>query len=257
MKIFFSFLVYIIIASSVSAQINRGGSSGIRGFGKTQKTFKERVDILTNKWKGFVGNFKENKGSIVGGINFSRQAIHTNGFQSIFNYDLNGLNNNDFKSGFSLGYKFDGLYKSEKPYSLSLTFNEFRTGAKYRSASTLEPFIGAFSNFKANSKFFTIGVTPHFKKLVQITDTSKYKFYIVAGPDIHVRLSKQSLDNKVIQAYRSIIMRGDLGIEFDNNGFYTLYLYYHLPFTSFTVSPIRSRLSTIEFGTTVRFKDLF
>ena len=257
MKIFFSFLVCIIIASSVSAQVNRGGRSGIRGFGKSQKTFKERVDILTNKWKGFVGNFKENKGSIVGGINFSRQAINTNDFSSIFNYDLTGLNNNDFKSGFSLGYKFDGVYKSKRPYSLALTFNEFRTGTKYKSGTSIDPFIGSFTNFKANNKFFTLGITPHFKKLIQITDTSKYKFYVVAGPDLQIRLSKQSLDNKVIQAYHNMLLRSDLGIEFDNNGFYTLYLYYHLPITSFTASPIRSRISTIEFGTSIRFKDLF
>jgi len=253
----YCFLLIIFLAINVTAQNKSGGRSGIRGFGKSTKTFKERVDAINNKWKVFVGNFKENKGSISGGINFSRQVINTNSFSSIFNYDLNGLNNNDFKSGFSLGYKFDGIYKSQRPYSLSLKFNEFRTGTKYQSSSTLEPFIGTFSNFKANNKFFTIEIAPHFKRLVQITDTSKYKFYVVAGPDLHVRLSKQSLDNKVIQAYRNMMLRGDVGLEFDNNGFYTIYLYYHLPITSFTASPIRSRLSTIEFGTTIRFKDLF
>ena len=226
-----------------------------------QHPFRDKVNKFKQdfkkKWdKSFV-EFTDNQINLLAGLNFSKQNIDPGGFSSPFNYNLNQYNSNGFKTGFLLGYRVDGKYKEKHAYSFSININKYSTGTYYKTSSSLSPFIGSFSSFKADDQFLTIGFAAHYKKILPIMDTSKYRLFFVLGPNLETRVSNQSLDNQVIGAYHKFLLRGDLGVEFDNNGYYTIFLHYHQPFTSFTGNSIKTNLTTIELGMMIKASDYF
>jgi hypothetical protein len=78
----------------------------------------------------------------------------------------------------------------------------------------------------------------------------------VAGPSIDTRLSKQSTDNLVNYNYRRFLLRADIGLEYENQSFYTLFMHYKQGVTSFTKSPISTHLNTLEIGLMIKASDL-
>jgi hypothetical protein len=225
------------------------------------KSFKEQWSNLTSGIskslsKGF-SDFSDNHVNLLAGINFSKQTIDAGGYTSPFNYNESQIGNNNFKPGFTLGYIVDGVYKKKHEYSLAVNINKYTAGANYQSNTTLAPFIGSFSHFKADDQFATLGIAAHYKKRLPVLDPNKYKLYVVAGPNLETRLSNQSLDNQVASAYHKMLLRADLGVEFDNNGYYTIYLHYHQPITSFTSDPIKTKFTTLELGMMLRASDIF
>lgn len=192
---------------------------------------------------------------LMGGMNFAKQNIRSGGFNAPFVYSVE--QKNVFKAGFMGGLRLDGKYKSKHPYALELTLNKYATGTNYKEIKTLAPFIGGFSNFKAEDQLFTLNIAALYKKVLPVMDTTKFKFYFVAGPSIDIRLSGQSLDNQVRNNYSKLFLRAHLGLEFNNNDYYTLFFHYKQGLHSITKSPIQTGLNSFNMGMMIKASDLF
>lgn len=211
---------------------------------------------LNSNWKKTFNDSSENHLYLFAGGNFSRQRINTKSYASPFNYNAEAVQQNNFKTGFELGFRVDGRIQKKHLYALGMQLNKYTAGAGYHAFSSMPPFLGSFTSFKADAQFLTISISGYYKKLLPIMDTSKHRFYLLVGPNFEKRISNQSLDNQVFNAYRQILVRGDLGVEFDNNGYYTLYLHYHQPFYSFT-NHVKTAFTSISLGVILRASDLF
>ena len=218
------------------------------------KKFKKS---FTASWKKTFINFTDNSTYLLAGINFSSQAITAAGYNSSFNYNISDNTMGGFKPGYFAGIRVDGLYKVKHNYSFQVSLNKLATTNNYNDAKSLAPFLGRFSNFKADDQFLNLNMAIHYKKLLAISDTSKYHFYFVLGPSLDSRLSKQSADNLVNNNYVRFLLRGDVGLEFENKNFYTLFLHYKQGLTSFTKSPIKTNLNSFELGMMIKANDLF
>ena len=215
---------------------------------KFKKNFKASWD------KTFV-NFTNNSTYLLGGMNFSNQAITAAGFNSSFNYNISDNSTAGYKPGYFAGFRVDGLYKDKRNYSFQVSLNKIATANNYKDAKSLSPFLGSFSNFKADAQFLNLSMAMHYKKLLVISDTSKYQFYFVLGPSLDKRLSKQSADNLVNNNYSRFLLRADVGFEFENKNFYTLFLHYKQGLTSFTKSPIKTNVNSFELGMMIKASD--
>ena len=227
--------------------LSRPGSEQIQ---KLKKNF-------TASWNKTFVNFTDNSTYLLAGMNFSNQGITDAGFNSSFNYNISENTAGGFKPGYFAGFRVDGLYKDKRNYSFQVSLNKIATANNYKDAKSLPPFLGSFSNFKADDQFLNLSMAMHYKKLLAISDTSKFKFYFVLGPSLDTRLSKQSADNLVNNNYARFLLRGDVGFEFENKNFYTLFLHYKQGLTSFTKSPIKTNVNSFELGMMIKASDLF
>lgn len=219
--------------------------------------FTKLKKVFTTKWEQVFINFTENNVYLIGGMNFGKQNIKAAQYDAVFNYELNKYNKNVFKPGYLGGVRIDGNYKEKYPYAFAFIFNKIASGTNYQETKYLPPFIGSFSNFKAEEQFFLLSITTLYKKNIQITDTTKFKFYFVAGPNLDIRLSKQSTDNLVSNAYRALFLNATVGIEFNNQNFYSLFFHYKNGLGSITKNPIRTKLNLFEMGMMIKASDLF
>jgi hypothetical protein len=221
----------------------------------------DRVQAFKKKFKAswhqrFI-NFTENNTYLQAGMGFSKQTITAGSYNSNFNYNLSELNSNVFKLGYSFGFRVDGKYKEKHNYSFGMVLNNLVTGNHYKDSKSLSPFIGSFSNFKADDRFLNLSISTHYKKQLTITDTSKYVFSLVIGSSLDTRLSEQSPDNLVNYNYSRFLLREDLGLEFENKNFYSLFLHYKKGVTSFTKSPVSTNINSLEIGMMIKASDLF
>jgi hypothetical protein len=131
------------------------------------------------------------------------------------------------------------------------------TGTNYKESVALQPFLGSFSPFKADNVFWMLNTAVHYKTVLNISDTSKFKFRLVLGPSLDTRLSKSSEDNIANSNYHRFVLRGDIGLEFTNRTYYTFFLHYKQGLTSFTAAPINTTLNSIDFGMLVKASDFF
>lgn len=217
------------------------------------QAFKKSIEKDFNKV--FI-DFKDNNVYLLAGIGFSKQYISTGSYNSIFNYVLQN-NNAAFKPGYFAGFRVDGIYKEKHLYSFAFSLDKISTGTSYSSSTSLEPFIGNFSRFKADDQFLNFSIAAHYKKLLPFKPSERTLFYVVAGPSIDTRLSGQSADNLVNNNYRRFLLRADIGIEYENKSFYTLFMHYKQGVTSFTKSPISTHLNSIEIGLLMKASDIF
>ena len=217
---------------------------------KFKKNFKA-------SWNKTFVNFTDNSTYLLAGMNFSNQAITAAGFNSSFNYNISDNSTAGYKPGYFAGFRVDGLYKDKRNYSFQVSLNKIATANNYKDAKSLSPFLGSFSNFKADDQFLNLSMAMHYKKLLVISDTSKYVFSLVIGPSLDTRLSEQSADNLVNNNYSRFLLRADVGVEFENKNFYTLFLHYKKGVTSFTKSPISTNINSLEIGMMIKASDLF
>jgi hypothetical protein len=190
-------------------------------------------------------------------MNFSNQGITAAGYNSSFNYNISDNTTGGYKPGYFAGFRVDGLYRDKRNYSFQVSLNKIATANNYKDAKSLPPFLGSFSHFKADDQFLNLSMAMHYKKLLAISDTSKYQFYFVLGPSLDTRLSAQSADNLINKNYTRFLLRGDIGLEFENKKFYTLFLHYKQGLTSFTKSPIKTNVNSFELGMIIKASDLF
>jgi hypothetical protein len=222
----------------------------------TEATEKFKKNFTASWNKTFV-NFTDNSTYLLAGMNFSNQGITAAGYNSSFNYNISDNTTGGYKPGYFAGFRVDGLYRDKRNYSFQVSLNKIATANNYKDAKSLPPFLGSFSNFNADDQFLNLSMAMHYKKLLAISDTSKYQFYFVLGPSLDTRLSKQSADNLVNKNYARFLIRGDVGLEFENKNFYTLFLHYKQGLTSFTKSPIKTNVNSFELGMMIKASDLF
>jgi hypothetical protein len=206
-------------------------------------------------WNRVFIDFTDNDIMLMAGINFAKQNIRANDYTSPFLYAVE--QKNVFKPGFLAGFRVDGKYKEKYPYAVAFTLNKYSAGANYKETKAVEPFIGGFSNFNAAEQSLSLNMTALYKKLIPISDTAKYKFYVVGGPSLDIRLSRQALDNQVNNNYRRMFLRAQIGVEFVNNDFYTLYFHYKQGVHSITKSSIQTGFNNFDLGILIKASDLF
>jgi hypothetical protein len=212
---------------------------------------------FTSSWNKTFVNFTDNNTYLLGGINFSNQVITAGEYNASFNYNISDNTAGGYKPGYFAGFRVDGLYHDKRNYSFQVSLNKIATANNYKDAKSLPPFLGSFSNFKADDQFLNLSMAMHYKKLLAISDTSRYLFYFVLGPSLDTRISGQSADNLVNKNYARFLLRGDVGFEFENKNFYTLFLHYKQGLTSFTKSPIKTNVNSFELGMMIKASDLF
>ena len=247
------FLLIIFISSSVHAQIltkKQQDSAFLLHPGQ------ERIQkIKKSLAKAFV-NFEGNELSLYGSLNFSKQNINDNAITAPINYLYNNVNNNSYNTGFSGGFRIDGLYKDKHAYSFSVGINRIVVGNYYTQKYTLTPFIEDFTHFKADNVFTTFNIAAHYKQLIPVHDISKHKLYIVFGPSLDYKISNISNENLIDGAGNRAIINGDIGTEFDNNGYYVLYAHYKLG-VNLISSSLPIQLNRFEMGMSMKLNDLF
>ncbi len=194
---------------------------------------------------------------LIGGMNFSKQSITLNTYNSKFNYDLNDYQKNVFKPAYLLGVQYQNKINATSNYAFSVVLNKLVTGTNYTSINKLAPFINNFTKFKAEDQFIMLDINAYLKQLIPVGDTSKYKFYVVAGPSLNMRISEQSADNLIYTSYNRYYLSGNGGLEFNNQGYYTLFVHYKYALNSFTKAPITTNLNSVEMGVMIKTSNLF
>lgn len=217
---------------------------------------KFKLDFLRSSDRAFL-NFTDNSVYLLAGMNLSKQNITTGGYSSNFNYDLGDYNKNAFNPGYFAGFRVDGKFKQKHNYSFAVSLNKIASGTSYKDAGSLSPFLGTFSKFKADNQFFTLSIAMHYKKIILLGDTAKHKLYFVFGPSVDTRLSGQGADNLVNNNYHRLLIRGDAGLEFDNQSKFTFFMHYKQGLSSFTKAPITINLNSVELGMMIKASDLF
>ena len=210
---------------------------------------------FTSTWNKVFIDFTDNDVLLMAGMNFAKQNIRANNYNAPFVYAVE--QKDVYKPGCMAGFRVDGKFKEKHPYAVAFTGNKYAAGANYKETKSLEPFIGGFSSFKAAEQLFSLNMTALYKKIIPISDTAKYKFYIVAGPSLDIRLSGQGLDNQVNNNYRKIFLRAHLGLEFDNKSYYTIFFHYKQGIHSVTKSPIHTGFNSFDLGMLIKASDFF
>ena len=252
-KFLLLFSILSFAASSLTAQtLTKKQQDSLYLLNPGQERIRKIKKSLAKKFVNFVGNDV----SLFGNLVLSKQKINDNGVTAPINYLYNTVNSNTFNSGYSGGFRIDGIYKEKHRYALSFAVNRVAAGNNYKNKYSLSPFIDDFTHFKADNNFTTINVAAHYKKLLPVNAMNKYKFYAVFGPSFDYKISRISNEQLINGAGNRAIINGDLGAEFDNKGYYVLYAHYKLG-VNMTSSSVPVQLNRFEIGMSIKAKDLF
>jgi hypothetical protein len=252
-KFLLLFSILSIAASSITAQTltkKQQDSAYLVNPGQ------ERIRKIKKSFAKTFVNFVGNDVSLFGALALSKQNINDNGVTAPINYLYNTVNSNTFNTGYSGGFRIDGIYKEKHRYALSFAVNRISVGNNYKNKYSLSPFIDDFTHFKADNNFTTLSVAAHYKKLLPVNDMNKYKFYAVFGPSFDYKISSISKQNLINGAGNRSIINGDLGAEFDHKGYYVLYAHYKLG-VYMSSSSVPVQLNRFEIGMSIKAKDLF
>ena len=191
------------------------------------------------------------------GINFSKQTISGMDYTLPFNYDVNKINNDVYKPGYFVGARWERIFNNTHLYNIEVGLQKISTGTKYATITNLDPFIGEFVQHKADDQFFVLNISANYKKLLPFKNLEKFKLYALVGPSMDIRLSNQSINNRVTNSYKKILLRANIGLELDNNGYYTIFMHYKPSLSSFTKQPITTNLNSFELGMMLNVNDIF
>jgi hypothetical protein len=252
-KFLLLFSIVSIAASSLTAQtLTKKQQDSAYLLNPGQERIRKIKQSLAKKFVNFVGNDV----SLFGNLVLSKQSINDKGVTAPINYLYNTVNSNTFNSGYSGGFRIDGIYKEKHRYALSFAVNRISVGNNYKNKYSLSPFIDDFTHFKADNNFTTLSIAAHYKKLLPVNAMNKYKFYAVFGPSFDYKISHISNEQLINGAGNRAIINGDLGAEFDNKGYYVLYAHYKLG-VNMTSSSVPVQLNRFEIGMSIKAKDLF
>jgi hypothetical protein len=252
-KFLLLFSIASIFASSLTAQtLTKKQQDSLYLLNPSQERIRKIKKSLAKKFVNFVGNDV----SLFGSLILSKQNINDNVVTAPIHYVYNDVNSNTFNSGYSGGFRIDGIYKEKHRYALSFAVNRVAAGNYYKNKYSLSPFIDDFTHFKADNKFTTLSIAAHYKKLLPVNAMNNYKFYAVFGPSFDYKISSISKQNLINGAGNRSIINGDLGAEFDNKGYYVLYAHYKLG-VNMTSSSVPVQLNRFEIGMSIKAKDLF
>jgi hypothetical protein len=252
-KILICFSFLFLLVQEVNAQtLTKKQQDSAYLVNPSQERIRKIKKSLAKTFVNFVGNDVSLFGSLV----LSKQNINDNGITAPINYLYNTVNSNTFNTGYSGGFRIDGIYKEKHRYSLSFAVNRIAAGNDYKNKYSLSPFIDDFTHFKADNNFTTLSIAAHYKKLLPVNDMNKYKFYALFGPSFDYKISSISSENLVNGAGNRAIINGDLGAEFDNKGYYVLFAHYKFGSNLFK-STVPVQLNRFEIGMSIKAKDLF
>jgi len=224
---------------------------------KLKTYFGDNVLQFTRFFSTYWNKTSDKNTYLSAGMGFSRQDISAGDYNSSFIHNLSDFNTNVYQPGFHVGYRVDGKYNKRHNYSFGVVLNYLITVNNYKDSRSLAPFLGSFSNFKAEDRFLNLSIALHYKKLLFINYLENHKFYAVVGPSMDTRLSEQSLDNLVNNNYSRFLVRADAGVEFENQNFYIIFIHYKYGINSFTKSPVSSNINSLEIGMMIRASDYF
>lgn len=195
--------------------------------------------------------------SLFGGLNLSKQDIEINHYTSKFNYSREKFQNNLYKPGYFIGLRLDGSNESENNFDLSFSFHQYNSGTNYLDTPHLTPFMGSFTNYKADDKLAVLNLSTNYKRLLNNHSTANSSLYFIIGPSIDFRLSDQTSDNQIQHNYKKIAAYANIGIEFNNQSYYSLFIHYKQAINSLTNNTIVTKLSVFELGTVFKLSDIF
>ncbi len=264
LKIAFNFLLFILLYESTQAQVKSMEKkqtieqidSAFLKHPIRDKLLQIKTGIQKSWNKTFV-DFNDNKVFVFGGLNLSKQIIQTGKYNANFNYNLSNYNKSAYKPGYFAGLRIDGIFKEKHLYSFIFSVDKLSTGTSYKNSTSLTPFMGEFSKFKADDQFLNFSFAAHLKKQIPFIKLHNKLFYVVGGPSVETRLSRQSADNLINNNYRRFLFRADLGLEFNNNDYYTLFVHYKKSISSFTKMTITTNMNTIQLGMMIKASDIF
>jgi len=250
-------LVYLFLFAEISFSQTKTDSKKANKSAPFIQLSKDKMQAFeqsfNKSWNKTFTDFSKNEISLYGAINFSKQRINNQPISTPFNYNL--VNEKSFKPGFVAGARIDGLYKKKYNYAFQMSLSMINAGNYYINKTRLEPFLGDFTQYKIDNKFATLNLSVLCKKPI-FFNASKYKLYAVAGPGLDIRISAFSNDQRVKNTGSRLFANGHMGLEFNDNGYYLLFLHYKHGFTVFH-SPAPIQLSSFELGIAVTTKDLF
>lgn len=213
--------------------------------------------IINTDAQNIKSKVHSNKGySLFGALTFNHQSVNYEGINTPFNYLYSSINNNQFKTGYSGGLRYDGISKQKNNYSFNFAISRVSTGTFYKNKYTIAPFTDDFSKYKAEEQFTTLSFAAHYKILLPVNDMLKHKFYLVLGPSIDYKISKMSEEHFINGSANRAFINGDFGAEFDNKGYYVLYAHYKIG-KNLTKSAASFHINRFEFGFSMKLKDLF
>ena len=264
LKITFISLFFILLYENADAQVKFGNrkqtveqlDSAFLKHPIKDKLLQIKVNI-TKKWNKKFVDFKDNQVYVFGGLSLSNQNINTGNYSSNFNYDLSNYNKSAYKPGYYAGLRIDGIFKEKHLYSFIFSLDKISTGTAYKNSTSLAPFLGDFSKFKADDQFLNFSIAAHYKKQIPFIKLTNKTFYVVGGPSIETRLSRQSADNLINYNYRRFLVRADIGLEFNNQDFYTFFFHYKQGVSSFTKAPVSSTMNSFHIGMMIKASDIF
>jgi hypothetical protein len=193
---------------------------------------------------------------VTGSVVFSKQSLTEKRVTTPFNYLYDEVNNNVYKTGFSLGVRSEGKLKRKNRYSVSVAMNQINAGAHYRKKFTLSPFIEEFTHFKADKKFTTINIAAHYKHFIPLRRIKNHKFYAIAGPSVDYRISTISQESLVNGASKRAFIGADFGAEIERDSRYLFFAQYKLS-TNFSQTTVPVKLNRFEIGMCINTKHLF
>ena len=231
------YLLFFIVLISIFSKVD------------AQETTKKSV-VKTSNF------FKQGDLSLFGALSFSNQTVNDRNITAPVNYLYSSVNSTAYNSGYTGGFRWDGVCQQKHNYSIIVAVSQVNAGSHYSNKYSLSPFIEEFTHFKADKQFTTINIAAHFKKLLPVNDMNKYKFYAVFGPSVDYKISSINKESLLNGAGNRAIVNADLGTEFDNKGYYVLYAHYKFGGNLFN-SSVPLQLNRFELGMSIKVKDLF
>ncbi len=227
-------------------------------YSQSENSKKKENTILAPPVAGKSVSKKEKLGktelSLFGSMNLSNQQIDDKSIDGSFNYIYDEANSNSFKSGYTAGFSLDRTTKKNRHFGIVFSVNRINTGNYYLNKHTVAPFIGEFTHYKADNQFTTVSIATHCKPI--LANGKKHKLYLILGPSFDYRISDFSNHSLVNTVGMSAFVNGDVGTEFDNNGYYVLFA--HCKLGQDILNPnIPVRLGRLEVGISIKAKDLF
>lgn len=207
---------------------------------------------LEGKLKGILSNLNGENISLIGGLVYAKQTILSNNYPSVFNYDLSDINQNIFKLGW-----LSGLRINNDNFIFEILCKSMNTGTYYKQYQQFSPYyLGGFSNFKAENHFINFNISPLYKNKIILIDPLHSVLSFVVGPSIDIRVNEQNNDNLLRNNYNRFQLSGKVGIEFESEVNYTLFIHYNRNITPFTKSPIHVNLNSFSIGAAIKINKI-
>jgi hypothetical protein len=251
MKNYYLLAFILVFSTGLSAQ------DTANKFSNSTSRFQRSVNKLDAYYKNIFSKFTHTQVSLTTGMGLARQNIKSLPPELIMNYPLDGLQNKVFKPGYFASARLEGQISKTQLYAVSLELRRLVTGSNYKVALQYPPTEKSFSSFAADDRFWIVSIPVITKKMLPVSDTSRYKFYAVAGPSLDIRISGVSEDNQRLHHYRKMFVSALIGVEFDYLGYYTLFLHYQKSLSSLTRNGIRVGNNQFSLGMMMTIHDLF